>query len=119
MAFENFNALGRFREKEFGEAIEVGGTLASGEAFSNVIDLKKAIVENHKEEFYYCLAEKMMTYALGRGLDFRDSYALDEIVQGIERSDGKARALLDGVVHSTQFMKRRGDYVHAVEEASK
>ncbi len=119
LAFENFNALGRFREKEFGEAMEVAGTLASGEAFSNVIDLKKAIVKNHKEEFYYCLAEKMMTYALGRGLDFRDNYALDEIVQGIERSEGKARALLDGVVHSTQFMKRRGDHVHAVEEASK
>lgn len=119
MAFENFNALGRFRDKEFGEAIDVTGTLSSGEAFSNVLDIKKAIVENHKQEIYYCMAEKMLTYALGRGLDFRDNYAIDEIVHRIERSGGKARALLDGVVHSTQFLKRRGVDDTAMIQTSK
>ncbi len=107
LAFENFNALGRFREKEFGETVEVAGTLSSGEEYKNVNDLKQALVNNHKQEIYYCIAEKMMTYALGRGLDYRDNYALDEIVKRIELSNGKARALLDGVVHSTQFLKRR------------
>ncbi len=107
LAFENFNAIGRFREKEFGEAVDVAGTLSSGETFARVADLKKALVTNHQQEIYYCMADKMMTYALGRGLDFRDNYALDEIVQRIEQSGGKARALLDGVVHSTQFLKRR------------
>ena len=107
LAFENFNALGRFREKEFGEAVDVAGTLSSGEAFTSVTDLKKALVKNHKQEIYYCMAEKMLTYALGRGLDYRDNYALDDIVQRIEESGGRARALLDGVVHSTQFLKRR------------
>ena len=107
LAFENFNALGRFREKEFGEAVDVAGTLSSGEAFTSVTDLKKALVKNHKQEIYYCMAEKMLTYALGRGLDYRDNYALDDIAQRIEMSGGKARALLDGVVHSTQFLKRR------------
>ena len=107
LAFENFNALGRFREREFGDAVDAAGTLASGEVFGNVSDLKKALVMNHKQVMYYCMAEKMMTYALGRGLDFRDNYALDEIVLRIEQSGGKARALLDGVVHSPQFLKRR------------
>ena len=95
-------AVGRF-----GEAVDVAGTLSSGETLESVTDLKKALVKNHKQEIYYCMAEKMMTYAIGRGLDFRDNYTLDDIVQRIERSDGKARALLDGVVHSTQFLKRR------------
>ncbi len=107
LAFENFNALGRYREKEFGKTIDVAGMLSSGEKFSSVTQLKKAIVDNHKQEVYYCLAEKMMTYALGRGLDFRDNYALDNIVQRIEQSGGKAKALLIGVVNSPQFLKTR------------
>ena len=119
LAFENFNALGRFREREFGDPIDATGTLSSGEAFENVTDLKKALVRNHKQEMYYCMAEKMMTYALGRGLDFRDNYALDDIVQRIEQSGGKARALLDGVVHSTQFLQSRSPDDVAVSSASK
>ena len=107
LAFENFNAMGRWREREFGEAVDATGTLSSGEAFADVRELKKVLVKNHQQEIHYCLAEKMMTYALGRGLDYRDDYALDEIVQRIEKSGGKARALLDGVVHSNQFLKRR------------
>lgn len=107
LAFENFNALGRFREKEFGELVDVAGTLSSGEEYKNVNDLKQALVRNHKQEIYYCIAEKLMTYALGRGLDYRDNFALDDIVERIESSGGKARALLDGVVHSAQFLKKR------------
>ena len=49
----------------------------------------------------------MLTYALGRGLDYKDAYVLDEIVAKIENADGRARALLESVVHSPQFLKKR------------
>ena len=107
LAFENFNALGRWRERELSQPVDATGRLASGEAFLNVAELKKILVENHRQEFYYCVSEKMLTYALGRGLDYRDEYALDEIVAMIEKSGGKGRALLEGVVHSSQFLKKR------------
>ena len=107
LAFENFNALGRWRERELSQPIDATGKLSTGESFQQIADLKKILVKNHKREYYYCVSEKILTYALGRGLDYRDDYALDEIVGKVEAAEGKTRALLDGVVHSPQFLKKR------------
>ena len=118
LAFENFNALGRWRERELSQPVDATGKLATGETFQNVAELKKILTESHRQEIYYCIAEKMLTFALGRGLDYRDDYALDEIVNKIEATGGKSRALLDGVVHSDQFLKKRnsGNVAVSVKE---
>jgi hypothetical protein len=107
LAFENFNAMGMWRESEFGEPIETGGQLITGEPFNNIQDLKQILVKNHAEDFYRTLTEKLLTYALGRGLEDYDVETVDQIVQRIEKSGGRSSALLAGVIESAPFQRTR------------
>jgi Protein of unknown function (DUF1592)/Protein of unknown function (DUF1588)/Protein of unknown function (DUF1587)/Protein of unknown function (DUF1585)/Protein of unknown function (DUF1595)/Cytochrome C oxidase, cbb3-type, subunit III len=107
LALENFNALGRWRDKERTDPIDASGKLISGESFQGMAELKKILVERHRRDFYRCLTEKLLTYALGRGLEAYDVQAIDTIVDRIEKSDGHASALIAGVIESAPFQKRR------------
>jgi hypothetical protein len=107
LALENFNALGRWRDKERDQPIDAAGELITGETFTNVRELKRILVKNHSRDFYRCLSEKLLTYALGRGLDYNDVYAVDEIVARVEKANGRPSALLMGVIESVPFQKRR------------
>jgi hypothetical protein len=105
LAFENFNALGMWRDQEKGQPIDATGTLITGEEFSSVTQLKHILAQKHAREFYRTLTEKMLTYALGRGLDYRDTETVDEIVAAIEKSGGRPSALLHGIIESAPFLK--------------
>jgi hypothetical protein len=107
LALENFNALGRWRDKERGQPIDAGGRLVTGEAFTGIRELKKVLVGEHRREFYRCLSEKMLTYAIGRGLDERDTLAVDRLVDRLEEEDGRPSALLLGIVDSAPFQRSR------------
>ena len=107
LSLENFNALGRWRDKERTDPVDASGTLISGESFKEVKDLKKILVDKHRREFYRCLTEKMLTYALGRGLEAYDVQAVDTIVERIESENGRASALIAGIIESAPFQKRR------------
>ena len=108
LALENFNALGRWRDQEFSQPIDASGQLITGEKFSNVRELKRVLVENHAEDFYRTMTQKLLTYALGRGLDYYDVETVDQIVARVEKSGGKPSALLAGIVESAPFQKTRG-----------
>ncbi len=107
LALENFNALGLWREQERGTPVDVTGRLITGEAFTNIRELKRILANERKKDFYHCLTEKLLTYALGRGLDHRDVETLDQLVQRLEEADGRPSALLQGIVESAAFQKRR------------
>jgi hypothetical protein len=107
LAFENFNALGMWRDQERSQTIEAGGSLISGETFQNVRQLKHILATNHRVEFYRCLTEKMLTYATGRGLEYYDTETVDRIVQRLEAENGRFSALLDGIIESAPFQKER------------
>jgi hypothetical protein len=107
LAMENYNALGRWRDKERGQPIDAGGQLVTGESFTGMKELKKILAGAHRREFYRCLSEKMLTYALGRGLDYRDTLTVDQLVDGLEKANGRASALLLGIVESTPFQRRQ------------
>jgi hypothetical protein len=107
LALENFNALGRFREKDLGQPIESAGELITGEEFKDVKQLKKLLVTERRLDFYRCLTEKLLTYALGRGLEYYDMAAVDTIVAKVEASGGKPSVLLTGLVESAPFQHRR------------
>jgi hypothetical protein len=107
LALDNFNALGMWRDRERGQPLDVAGRLITGETFSNIRELKKILVTRHYDDFYRCLTEKVLTYALGRGLDYYDVETVDQIVQRLETNEGHFSALLMGVIESTPFQKRR------------
>ncbi len=104
---ENFDAVGAWREQDGGVPVDASGTLPSGESFRGPKELK-SILKTHTPEFTRCLTEKMLTYALGRGLEDYDRCAVDQILKSLESSRYRFSALVLGIVNSDPFQKRRG-----------
>lgn len=117
LAFENFTAFGTWRDKEKEQPINASGELITGETFNSVKELKKILVDTRRKDFYRCLTEKLLTYAIGRGLDYRDVQTVDEIVTKLEESGGAFSSLLTGVIESAPFQKR-GDRVVQVSQTN-
>jgi hypothetical protein len=107
LALENFNALGLWRDTERDQPIDASGQLITGEPFQDIRDLKKILARERRLDFYRCLTEKMLTYALGRGLEYYDVQTIDQIVDQLVQADGRSSALLLGVVQSAPFQNRR------------
>lgn len=107
LALENFNALGMWRQTEQGLPIDPSGELITGEAFEDIRELKQILRGRYASNFYRCVTEKLMTYALGRGLEYTDEHTIDQIVEKLERSGGKFSVLLQGVIDSAPFQKQR------------
>jgi hypothetical protein len=107
LSLENFNALGMWRENERGVAIDAGGKLITGENFHDIREVKHVLVEHHRLEFYRCLTEKLLTYALGRGLEYYDVDTVDRIVDALDKANGRFSVLLTGVIQSAPFQKTR------------
>src|SRR5262249_15491880 len=95
-ALENFDALGRWRGRQQGNPVDSAGRLITGESFSNVQELKRILADDHGRDFYRCLSEKMLTYALGRDLNYLDVETVDSLVDRLERENGRAGALISG-----------------------
>ncbi|MEN9676776.1 MAG: hypothetical protein RIS76_2672 [Verrucomicrobiota bacterium] len=107
LALENFNAMGMWREQELGQPVDPTGRLSTGEAFQDVRELKRILATDRRVDFYRCLTEKLMIYALGRGLEYTDVATVDRIVQRLEASGGRPSELILGVVESAPFQQRR------------
>lgn len=107
LALENFNALGGWRDTEARQPIEPAGQLVTGEKFADVRELKQVLRRDRKMDIYQCLTEKMLTYALGRGLDYHDVQTVDDIASRLDREGGRISALLTGIVESPAFQKQR------------
>jgi hypothetical protein len=117
LGLENFNALGMYRDKEHGKPIDAAGKLITGERFENVHELKRLLKESRRRDFYYCLTEKFLTYALGRGPECFDVEAVDRIAEQLERDQGRFFTLLMGVIESAPFQKRRTGAAPAADPA--
>jgi len=107
LALENFNAMGSWRDGELGRKIDPAGKLITGEAFANIRELKHILATQHRRDFYYNITEKLMTYALGRTLDYYDVDTVDRLVDQLEASGGRPSSLLLGIVNSAPFQERR------------
>jgi hypothetical protein len=106
--FENFDAVGVWRDTDGKHPVDSSGELPSGEKFSGPIELVQ-ILKQRKKQFSRSLAEKMLTYALGRGLSYYDRCAVDEILVRLNENNYRFSELVQGIVHSKPFQKRRGD----------
>jgi hypothetical protein len=107
LALENFDVLGRWREQEHERPIDPSGQLLTGEAFGDVRQLKKILKNERRLDFYRCLTEKLLIYALGRGLDYHDEHTVDQIVEQLDGEEGKFSVLLTGVINSAPFQRQR------------
>ena len=106
-ALENYDAIGAYRTQDAGHAIDASGEFADGTRFSGPEELK-AIVSQKKALFVRCLSEKMLTYALGRGLEYYDRRATGKITESLAAGDYKFSALVTAIVQSDPFRQRRG-----------
>jgi hypothetical protein len=105
-ALENFNAVGEYRAKDASGPIDSSGQLADGTKIDGVVGLRQALLK-HPEYFVGTLTEKMLTYALGRPLEYYDMPVVRGIVQGAARGDYRFSALITGIVKSEPFQMKR------------
>ncbi|HYM10905.1 MAG TPA: DUF1592 domain-containing protein [Bryobacterales bacterium] len=105
---ENYDAIGRWRTMDGKFPIDSSGTLPNGKTFQGPAGLK-AILLADKDAFARCLTEKMLTYALGRGLEPYDQPAVRTICRQLAEGDYRFSLLVIGIVKSAPFEMRRGD----------
>ena len=106
LSMENFDAIGRWRDVEGGVAIDATGSLPGGEDFDGVAGLRAALLER-PGVFAGVAVEKLLTYALGRGLDHADAPAVRAILRSAEAEGYRLSSLILGIVDSTPFTWRR------------
>jgi hypothetical protein len=106
-AFEKFDAIGRGRTMDEGVLIDTAGKLPDGRAFAGASQLK-AVLKADREKYVRNLSAKLLTYGLGRGLEFYDEPALDKMVVAVDKGQQRFSALVMAVVQSDPFRLRRG-----------
>ena len=107
LALENFNAMGQWRTAEMNQPIESAGKLITGEKFADIRELKRILATAHRGDFYRCVSEKLLTYALGRGTEYYDTDTLDQLVAKLEAAEGRPSVLIRGIIESASFQQRR------------
>ena len=105
---ENFDAIGRWRDTDNGRPIDARGELEAGLAFSGPVELV-TILKTRSTDFARVFSERMLTYALGRGLEYYDRCAVDDIQERLQQNDYRFSELILAVIESEPFLKRRGD----------
>ena len=108
LALENYDTTGRWRESDGGGRVDPRTELVTGEPVAGAVDLGKVLAAR-KDVFYRCVTEKLLTYALGRGLEPADAPTVDGIAARVAAGGGTFSVLLAGVTESPQFQTRRGD----------
>jgi hypothetical protein len=105
-ALENFDGVGRWRTSDAGTPVDSSGVLPDGTTFSGPLGLRK-VLDVRRRDFTAAFAEKLLTYALGRGLEYYDRPALREILQRAAADDYRWSSLILNVIRSTPFQARR------------
>ncbi|MEP6960493.1 MAG: DUF1592 domain-containing protein [Acidobacteriota bacterium] len=106
LALENFDAVGRWRTKELGGEIDTAGQLADGTKISGPTELRNALMRR-PEQFVGTMTEKMLTYALGRGLEHYDMPVVRDIARQAAKQINRFSAIVLGIVKSTPFQMRK------------
>jgi mono/diheme cytochrome c family protein len=105
LALENFDAVGAWRTRESGIAIDASGVLTDGTKIDGVAALREALVKR-PDVLVGTMTEKLMTYALGRTLEHQDMPAVRAIVRSAARDDYRFSSLVRGIVRSVPFQMR-------------
>lgn len=112
---ENFDPMGRWRDKLGDVAIDATGEFNTGEKFDGPAQLK-ALLVRRQAEFLRNLTEKMLSYALGRGLEYYDVPTVKAATEALQQGGRRSSILLEAIIHSFPFQHRRGSAVPGVEQ---
>ncbi len=105
-SLENYDAVGRWQTHEEGQPIDASGGLPDGSQFTGVAGLQQALL-SRPEVFVGTLTEKLLTYALGRGVEYYDGPAVRKVVREAQAKDYRFSSLILGIANSTPFQMRR------------
>jgi hypothetical protein len=105
-ALENFDAIGRWRANDMGNPIDASGTLLDGTKFDGVSQMRQSLFRR-PDAFVEALTEKLLTYAIGRGVEYFDKPALRTITRAASRDEFRWSSIVLGIVKSTPFQMRR------------
>jgi hypothetical protein len=108
LALENFDAIGAWRTEDNGARVDAAGQLADGTTIDGVAGLREALLK-HPEALVTTATEKLLTFALGRGLEPEDMPAVRAIVRQSERDGYRFASLIEGVANSTPFRMRKAE----------
>jgi hypothetical protein len=115
--FENYDAIGAWRDRDGDFPIDATGKLVSGESFSGAAEFKTVLLKKKRAEFVRCLTGKMLTYALGRGLEYYDDCAVDDITRRLVKNRYRLSALVLEVIRSAPFQSRRGEAARVAQSS--
>ncbi len=104
---ENYDGIGAWRSEDGKFKIDPSGTLPDGSTFAGPGELK-SILKVRQDDFLHCLAEKLLTYGLGRGVEYSDQCTLADIVKAAKENDFRFSSLVLAIVASDAFQKRKG-----------
>ena len=107
-ALENFDAVGAWRTHEHGLPVDAEGTMPDGTRFDGVAGLRQAILAT-PDAFLIALVEKLMTYALGRGIEWYDAPAIRSVVRDAAETDYQFSSIILGIVNSVPFRMRQAE----------
>jgi hypothetical protein len=105
-SLENYDGVGRWRSAEDGKPVDAAGSLPDGSQFEGVAGLQQALLK-HPELFVATVTEKLLTYALGRGVEYYDAPAVRKALGDSRSSDFRFSSVVLEVVNSTPFQMRR------------
>jgi hypothetical protein len=105
---ENYDGLGKWRTMDGKFPVDSSGTMPNGKSFTTPAELRKLLLDQ-MPEFTRCLTEKMLTYALGRGLHPADERYVTDIVRKVEASGFRSRTLIAAVIESYPFLNGRAE----------
>jgi hypothetical protein len=106
LGFEHFDAIGQWRDKDGELDVDASGKLEDGHEFNGAIELI-GLLKSRKQEIARHFVEKLMTFALGRGLEPYDQCAVDRVMTAAEKNEFRFSSIVNAVVTSDPFQKRR------------
>lgn len=101
-ALDSFDRIGRFRTTEFGQQLDVSGKLVDGQEFNGPSELRAALL-HYSPQFVQTMTERLLTYGLGRGVEYYDMPVVRNIMRGAAADNYKFSDLVMGVVESQPF----------------
>ncbi len=107
-ALENFDGVGRWRDEDAGSVIDASGTLPDGTAFNGPAGLIDLLQTKYRDDFVQTATEKLLTYALGRGVEYYDYPTIRAVTKAAARDNYRVSSLILAIVKSPPFQLRKG-----------